>query len=159
MEKTHSLIMGINDPLAAAHTRRQIEDHDRFELMAVADNAVQTLQLIELHKPSVALLADTSPGLRGREVLADIAASSPNTLVIITTPGDPAALAGQPAVAESLAEADTRAVVNALDSLADFLDNPLADDLPDRRRVPDRRLIQDWTQVFAERRVTVRRSS
>ena len=79
------------------------------------------------------------------------------TLVIITTPGDPRVLEGEPGVAESVPEHDTNAIIAALDSLASFLDDPTAMDGPDRRHTDDRRHQQDWSQVFAERRVSPRR--
>lgn len=153
----HTLILGVADHMAAAHIRKLVEEHPRLDLIGVADNAVKTLHMATEDKPAVVLLADSSPGLRGREVLAAIAEASPNTLVIITTPGDPKALMGQPGVAESVPEHDTEAIVAALDSLASFLDNPVTDDGPDRRHRLDRRLQQDWSQVFAERRVSTRR--
>ncbi len=153
----HSLILGVADHMAAAHLRRLVEAHPRLDLIGVADNAVKTLHMAAEDKPSVVLLADSSPGLRGREVLAEMAETSPNTLVIITTPGDPAVLIGEPGVAESVPEHDTEAIVAALDSLATFLDNPTVEDGPERRHRLDRRLHQDWSQVFAERRVSPRR--
>lgn len=153
----HTLLLGVADHVAAAHLRILVEEHPRLELEGVADNAVKTLHMATEKKPAVVLMADTSPGLRGREVLAAIAEASPNTLVIITTPGDPKALVGEPGVAESVAEHDTEAIVAALDSLANFLDDPTEPDGPDRRHRLDRRLRQDWSQVFAERRQAPRR--
>jgi chemotaxis response regulator CheB len=157
MTNVHSLVLGIADPAGSAHLRRLIASHARFELVGLADTAVATMQLVERLEPSVVLLADESPGLRGRDVLAEIAQSSPDSLVIITTPGDPEALIGRPAVAESVAEHDLDAVVTALTSLADFLDDPDGWAVAERRCRADRRQIQDWTQVFAERRREDRR--
>lgn len=155
--RTHTVVLGVADAMAAAHLRRQLIDHPRFELVATAHNAVQTLYAVEETLASVVLMADDSPGLRGREVLGDIAAASPDTYVIITTPGDPAALADEPGVATALPDTDVEGIHQALDQLADFLDLP-KDDTPERRASVDRRLLQDWTKVFAERRNTSRRA-
>ncbi len=152
----HTVVLGVADPLAAAHLRRQLMDHPRFDLVATAHNAVQTLYAVEETHASVVLMADDSPGLRGREVLADIAAASPHSYVIITTPGDPAALANEPAVASAVYENDVYGIYAALDQLAAFLDLPKTE-VPNRRSSVDRRLHQDWTKVFAERRESPRR--
>ncbi len=153
----HTVVLGVADPMAAAHLRRQLLDHPRFTLVATAHNAVQTLYAVEETHPAVVLMADDSPGLRGREVLGDIAAASPGTYVIITTPGDPKVLANEPAVMSAIPERDIEAIYVALDQLADFLDQPSTDG-PERRMSPDRRLHQDWTKVFAERRGGARRN-
>ncbi|MEZ5226913.1 MAG: hypothetical protein R2710_09605 [Acidimicrobiales bacterium] len=152
----HTVVLGVADAMAAAHLRRQLMDHPRFDLVATAHNAVQTLYAVEETHASVVLMADDSPGLRGREVLADIAAASPETYVIITTPGDPAALANEPAVASAVYDTDIYGIYAALNQLAEFLDRPKAE-IPERRAHADRRLHQDWTKVFAERREHVRR--
>ncbi len=152
---THTVVLGVADPMAAAHLRRQLVLHPRFQLVATADNAIQTLYAVEAKKPSVVVMADDSPGLRGREVLADIASASPDTYVIITTPGDPRVLAGAPAVARAVPAHDLSAINEALDQLALFLDHP-ATGRHDRRS-HDRREHQDWTKVFAERREQSRR--
>ncbi|MFT7599147.1 MAG: DNA-binding NarL/FixJ family response regulator [Acidimicrobiales bacterium] len=159
MAHTHSLVLGVADPLAAACLRQLVRAHSRFDLVAVAGNAVQTLFAIEQNQPAVVVMSDSSPGLRGRDVLTDIAIASPNTLVIIATPGDPRVLEGQPAVAESVSDDDSDLIVAALDSLADFLDNPHEGAMPERRHQPDRCLIQDWSKVFAERRLAPRRET
>lgn len=155
--RKHRVVLGVADPMAAAHLRRQLMDHPRFDLVATAHNAVQTLYAVEETHPNVVLMADDSPGLRGREVLADIAAASPETYVIITTPGDPKALANEPAVASAVVESDMYGIYAALDQLAAFLDLPTAD-TPNRRTSNDRRMHQDWTKVFAERRESPRRA-
>lgn len=153
----HTVVLGVADPMAAAHLRRQLMDHPRFELVATARNAVQTLYAVEETHASVVLMADDSPGLRGREVLADIAATSPESYVIITTPGDPRALANEPAVASAVLENDIYGIYAALDQLAAFLDLPKSE-TPNRRTSNDRRMHQDWTKVFAERRESPRRT-
>ena len=153
----HTVVLGVADPMAAAHLRRQLMDHPRFDLVATAHNAVQTLYAVEETHASVVLMADDSPGLRGREVLADIAAVSPNTYVIITTPGDPAALANEPAVASAVYDNDIYGIYAALNQLAAFLDMPKAE-MPERRTRDERRLHQDWTKVFSERREHSRRT-
>ena len=155
--RTHSVVLGVADPMAAAHLRRQLIDHPRFDLVATAHNAVQTLYAVEETHASVVLMADDSPGLRGREVLADIAEASPETYVIITTAGDPAALSNEPAVASAVQQHDVYGIYAALDQLADFLEMPKVD-VPNRRASSDRRMHQDWTKVFAERRESTRRS-
>lgn len=155
--KKYNLVLGIADAMNAAHLLHQIEFHPRFKLVGTADNAIKTLYLIEQEKPAVALISDDSPGVRGRDVLTDIASTSPKTLVIITTPGDPRVLRGQPAVAESVHQNDVEAINSALHNLADFLDDPVVDQGPERRHYSDRRIQQDWSQVFAERRTSVRR--
>ncbi len=152
----HTVVLGVADPMAAAHLHRQLVLHPRFELVATADNAVQTLYAVEAKKPSLVVMADDSPGLRGREVLADIAAASPDTYVIITTPGDPRVLADAPAVARAVSHHDIPAIHQALDQVADFLDQPPSS-TRERRSSHDRREHQDWTKVFAERRAQPRR--
>ncbi len=156
--RKHTVVLGVADPLAAAHLRRQLINHPRFELIATAHNAVQTLYAVEETHASVVLMADDSPGLRGREVLADIAAASPDTYVIITTPGDPAVLVNEPGVASAVFENDVYGIYAALDQLADFLELPKAE-IHERRASQDRRLHQDWSKVFAERRAAARRDA
>lgn len=153
----HSVVLGVADSMAAAHLRRLINDHPRFELAGLADTAVSTLYMVDASKPAVVLMADDSPGLRGRDVLAEMAQCSPESLVIITTPGEPEALIGQPGVAEAVAQNDLDAIVSALDALAAFLDNPSSVSVAERRAGQDRRLFQDWSKVFAERRAGSRR--
>ncbi len=153
----HTVVLGIADEMASAHLRRLIVDHPRFELAGMADNAISTLYMVTASKPAVVLLADDSPGIRGRDVLAEMAAASPSSLVIITTPGEPEALIGRPGVAEAVPQSDLDAIVKALNSLANFLDDPPSMGQPERRGRGDRRMIQDWTKVFAERRTRPRR--
>ncbi len=153
----HTVVLGIADPMAAAHLRRLISEHPRFDLIGLTDTAVSTLFAVQARKPAVVLMADESPGLRGRDVLAEMAEASPNSLVIITTPGEASALIGRPGVAQAVSQSDLDAILSALTSLADFLDDPDRFSTAERRGVQDRRHYQDWTKVFAERRARPRR--
>ena len=138
--------------MAAAHLRRLISEHPRFDLIGLTDTAVATLFMVQAQKPAVVLIADESPGLQGRDVLAEMAEQSPNSLVIITTPGEPEALAGRPGVAQAVSQSDVDAILAALNSLADFLDDPGTFSIAERRGNDDRRRHQNWSKVFAERR-------
>lgn len=153
----HTVVLGIADPTAAAHLRRLISEHPRFDLIGLTDTAVATLFAVQAQKPAVVLMADESPGLRGRDVLAEMAEASPNSMVIITTPGEPQALFGKPGVAEAVSQSDIAAILSALTNLADFLDDPDKFSTAERRGQGDRRHYQDWTKVFAERRARPRR--
>lgn len=155
----HTLVLGIANDAASSHLRRLISLHPRFELVGLASTAISTLYMVEVMKPSVVLMADESPGLRGRDVLAEISAASPNSLVIITTPGEPEALIGRPGVAEAVPQDDLDAISEALAGLADFLDDPTAFVTAERRAGRERRSMQDWSKVFAERRAVPRRTA
>ena len=76
----------------------------------------------------------------------------------MTTGGDPGELERRDEVASAVRDHDMDALVEALDSTAAFLDHPELEQ-PERRRHAERRVHQDWTKVFAERRVEVRRAA
>ncbi len=159
MSLRHSIVLGIADPPTMTHARQLIECNARYELVGLAETAVLTAQLVGRIRPAVVLMADGSPGSSGRDVLGELARRSPNSLVVITTAGAPEALQGQPGVAEVVRDRDYEAIQAALTSIADFLDDPAAWGVVERRTLAERRQRQDWGKVFAERRMSERRSA
>lgn len=157
MARTYRMVVGIADRMQSQIVERTANRHERFEVVATAPNAVMTVDVAIQTRPDVIVLADLSPGTPGRQVLGSLSASIPRALVIMTTSGDPAELERRDEVASAVHDHDLEALVEALDSTAAFLDHPELD-RPDRRRHAERRVHQDWTKVFAERRVEIRRA-
>ncbi len=155
----YRMVFGIADHQQAMLLEREVDAHPRFEIANVAANAILTVDLAEKIQPDVILLSDLSPGTPGRQVLADLARVAPNALVIITTGGDPRHLEDRVEVVKAIGEYDVDALKRALDATAVFLDTPDHGDRPERRSQAERRIQQDWTKVFSERRVQTRRAS
>ncbi len=157
MAPTFRMLVGIADNFQAKLVERAGAKHPRFEVVATAPNAVMTVDIAIQTRPDVIVLSDLSPGTPGHQVLGSLAEAVPKALVIMTTGGNPAELERREEVATAVPDNDYDALAEALDSTAAFLDQPELD-RPDRRRHAERRVYQDWTKVFAERRVTVRRA-
>ncbi|MGH1502575.1 MAG: hypothetical protein ACRBI6_03410 [Acidimicrobiales bacterium] len=158
MSPSYRMVVGIADPLQSQVVERVASGHPRFEVVATAPNAVMTVDVARQTLPDVVVLADLSPGTPGRQMLSALAEAVPRALVIMTTGGDPGELERRNEVASAVRDHDMDALTEALDSTAAFLDHPELDQ-PERRRHAERRVHQDWTKVFAERRVEVRRAA
>lgn len=156
--RVYSMVFGIAEVSQALLLQAEVRKHPRFEIANVAVNAVLTVGLAQQLQPDVILLSDLSPGTPGRQVLEDLSIVAPRALVIITTGGDPRDLESRAEVAYAVGEYDVDALHRALDSTVAYLDSP-EDEQPERRVQAERRVMQDWTQVFAERRVSVRRTA
>ena len=157
MAPTYRIVIGIADTLFAQLVDRAARRHERFEVVATAPNAVLTLEAAIQTLPDIVILSDLSPGTPGREVLSGLAEAVPRALVIMTTAGDIAELERRAEVATAVSDHDLDALAEALDSTVAYLDHPELDQ-PERRHRAERRVHQDWTKVFAERRVHVRRA-
>lgn len=152
-----TVVLGIADPHQASIMRREIDRHPRFDVIRDAPNAVLTLDSAATLQPDLVILSDLSPGVQGREILGDLEQDAPKANVIVTIAGDPTVIGNAANVTHTVHDHDPEAMRTALDSTAEALDHPA--EQTERRVQRDRRLLQDWTQVFSERRVTVRRAS
>jgi len=110
----------------------------------------------EVLKPNLLLIAEDSPGLRGSEVLGEVRHASPETQVILLATYDATYLQNSEHVFVSASLSVPDSITDALDAVAEALDDPTHESVPERRRT-ERRVKQDWTKVFAERRTSVGR--
>ncbi len=151
-----SAVIAIADPGAAVVARQMVQRHGRFEISREVPNAVMAVDSCRMLKPDLLILGDDSPGLRGSEVVGEIRHESPLTQIVMITTYDSSHLKGLDEIflAVSLSEPDH--LTEALDALAAVKDDPETTVAPERRRT-DRRLRQDWSKVFAERRDAGRR--
>ncbi len=156
-QTTYTVVLGIADPHQAMVIQREIDRHPRFTVVQDAPNAVLTVDSATQLQPDLVILSDLSPGVQGRHVLGDLEFRVPSARVIITVAGDPSIAKDAANVAYAIDDHDPAAMLKALDSTAESFDHP--DEQPERRHSFDRRLHQDWTKVFSERRVSVRRAS
>ncbi len=154
--RAYRVVLGIADPHQAVVVRREIDRHPRFEVVRDAPNAVLTLDSATKLQPDVVILSDLSPGIQGRDVIDELAECAPDARVIITVASELEVASGATNVMHEVNDHDPAAMVVALDSTADALDSPVGQ--VERRTHVERRLSQDWTKVFSERRVTVRRA-
>lgn len=158
---TYEIVLGIADPGHSAVVERIVEKHPRYHAEIIASNAMTTFDAVRQLKPAVVLLADDSPGIRGSDVISDMFAASPATIIIMLATGtDPSYLRVHQEVFQAVTIMNPGGISAALDSALDYLDHPEsaeAVDGPTRRRT-DRRLFQDWSKVFAERRQNGRRT-
>ncbi len=155
-EQVHTVVLGINHPQQAAVMRQEIERHPRFDVVREAPNAIMTHDVAIQVQPEVIIFSDASPGTPGRAVLADLKKDVPGVKVIITVTEDPDAVLDAGPADAAVNEYDPVAMQRALDSTAEALSS--AEEQLDRRKSMDRRMKQDWSVVFAERRISVRRS-
>lgn len=146
--------MGISDTMFANYAGAAIDQHPRFEIVGTASNSIMTQTIAEQTQPDVIILSDQSPGTPGSAILGDLAAIGSRPLIILTTADESGERSGPDFV---VPDRDFDALNQALDSTAAYLDNPT--EQPDRRGGGDRRIEQDWSKVFAERRVNIRRST
>ncbi|NNE95447.1 MAG: response regulator transcription factor [Acidimicrobiales bacterium] len=152
----YTAVIAISDPGACVAARHLVVQHERFETVREVTNAVMAIDACEILKPDLLLIAEDSPGLRGSEVLGEIRHVSPYTQVILLATYDATYLhnSEHAFVSASLSVPDS--ISDALDSVSEALDDPTHESVPERRRA-DRRIKQDWTKVFAERRTSVGR--
>ena len=153
----YRLVLGISDAQLSSYTASAIDNHSRFEIVATEYNAVLTQTAAGQTQPDVILLSDHSPGIRGSALLGELASIASNPLVILTISGDDLDIEGEIKPTYAIADHDFEGLRVALDSTAALLDNP--HEQPERRGGDDRRVEQDWSKVFAERRVSVRRDT
>lgn len=157
---TYKIVLGISDPGHSLVVERIVHEHPRFVAATIVPNAMTALDAVSHLHPPVVLFSDDSPGVSGTEVLPDMFESSPETIIIMLANGpDTAYLRHHEEIFHAVTLENPTSIVDSLDAAADFLDHPEAAgslDGPTRRR-HDRRVRQDWTQVFAERRGNLRR--
>lgn len=151
----YTVVLGIAEPQQLQLLTSELARNGRFQIVNSAPNAVITVDLAAQLQPDVIILSDLSQGTPGRFVLPDLARLAPHSKVIITIAGDPQGVIDPSSVAHAVADHDVVALRTALDSTLDLLDHPA--ELVEQRVLSERRMAQDWTKVFAERRVEVRR--
>lgn len=158
---TFRIVLGVADPGHSIVVEGLVEKHPRFEPEIILGNAMTTLDAVRQLQPDVVILADDSPGVRGSEVIADMFEASPGTIIIMLASGtDPSYLRQHQAVFQAVTIMNPAGITASLDAALDYLDDPGGAESvngPTRRR-SDRRLRQDWSQVFAERREGSRRT-
>ncbi|MFW2380898.1 MAG: hypothetical protein ACN4GZ_03995 [Acidimicrobiales bacterium] len=152
----YTAVLAISDPGACVAARYLVQKHERYEILREVPNAVMAIDACEILKPDVLLIADDSPGLRGTEVLGEIRLHSPNTKVILIATYDASYLQDSEHAFVSATIAVPESITEALNAVAEVIEDPDSSGVPERRRT-DRRLKQDWTKVFAERRADSRR--
>lgn len=81
--RDHRRSLLIADDDEVVRYRLQSELSDSFRIIAMADNATDAIALAEQHRPDVALLDVEMPGGGARVAVPAIAASSPNTRMVI----------------------------------------------------------------------------
>jgi DNA-binding NarL/FixJ family response regulator len=89
------LVIADNDRLFADQLRLSVEAHGAFEVVGIAGDGDEALQLVETLKPSIVLMEIALPGLDGVEVTRRLRDKSESPTVVLMT---------------SLAEADSRAI-------------------------------------------------
>lgn len=158
---TYEIVVGIADPGQAAVVDRIISKHPRLTTGLAASNAMMTLEVVTRLRPPLVLFSDDSPGVRGSDVVEDIFRASPETMIIMLASGtDTSYLRVHPEIFQAVTIMNPGGIHDALDSAIEYLDDPQAAETVDgpTRRKHDRRLLQDWSQVFAERRADSRRT-
>ncbi len=154
----YTAVIAVSEPGARVAARYLVQTHDRFEIVREVTNAVMSIDACRILKPALLLLADDSPGLRGTEVLEEIRHLSPGTEVILVATYDASYLRDSEHAFVSATISIPESITQALTAVADVLDDPDSAGEPERRRT-DRRLMQDWKKVFAERRASSRRDA
>ncbi len=158
---TYQIVLGIADPGHSLVVERLVENHPRFEAESILGNAMTTLEAVRRLKPPLVILADDSPGVRGSDVIEDMFNASPDTIIVMLASGtDPSYLRQYQAVFQAVTIMNPAGITASLDAAVEYLDDPdgaESVDGPTRRRT-DRRALQDWSQVFAERRDHSRRT-
>ncbi len=152
----YSIVIGANDPFLRGRLQEVVANHPSFDALAAVTNAVQAVDVAKHCEAHALILVDESPGTRGRDVLAGLAADLPLARVIITSTGDLFELAQRPNVSAAVANGDLDGVWYGLDALSVWLDDPTEFGI-NRRMAADRRKAQDWSKTFAQRRVGTRR--
>ncbi len=158
---TYEIVIGIADPSQSGVVERIVEHHERLEQGAMASNAMMTAEVVSQLKPPLVILADDSPGIRGSDVIKEMFEASPQTMIIMLAAGsDPSYLRVHQEVFQAVTIMNPAGIRDALDSAIEYLDSPEEAESVDgpSRRKHDRRLRQDWSQVFAERREAQRRT-
>ncbi len=154
----YAVVIAISDPGAGVAARQLVQKHPRFEISREVPNAVMAIDACTVLQPDLLLIADDSPGLRGTEVLGEIRLNSPDTKVVLVATYDASYLRDSEHAFVAATIAVPESITDALDAIAETFDNPEAHSTPERRRT-DRRIKQDWSKVFAERRDSGRRDS
>lgn len=152
----YTAVIAISDPGAAVAARQVVQRHDQFEIAREVPNAVMAVDSCRVLRPDLLVLGDDSPGLRGSEVVGEIRHESPDTHIVMIATYDPMHLKSIPEVYLAVSLSDADSLTDALTAVAAVKDNPEITAVPERRRT-DRRLKQDWSKVFAERRADGRR--
>jgi|GEM_PF-7056566 len=155
-EPEFSVVIGAFDTFLRRALEETVATHPDFRSVVSVANAIQTVEVARTCHVDAVILVDESPGLKGREVLDQLAAVSPEVRVLIMSTGDLDVLVSHPNVSTASASGDFTSVANGLTSLARWLSNPSPAAIDRRGRV-DRRLSQDWSKTFAQRRHSGRR--
>ena len=157
-QDVYTAVIAISEPGACVAARYLVQQHDRYEIVREVPNAVMAIDACGVLKPDLLLIADDSPGLRGSEVLGEIRHLSPDTRVVLVATYDASYLSDSEHAFVSATIAVPESITEALNAVAEVIDDPDKAAVPERRR-NDRRQKQDWTKVFAERRNASRRDA
>ncbi len=79
------VLLADDHDLVRAGFRSLLQSFGGIEVVAEADNGLEALRLIEIHRPHIAVMDIMMPGLNGLEATARIAKDFPKTRVIILT--------------------------------------------------------------------------
>ncbi len=152
----YTAVIAISDPGAAVAARQIVQRHGHFEIAREVPNAVMAVDSCRVLHPDLLVLGDDSPGLRGSEVVGEIRHESPETHIVMIATYDPNHLKSIPEVYLAVSLSDPDSLDDALTAVATVKEHPESVAAPERRRT-ERRLKQDWSKVFAERRNDGRR--
>ena len=150
-KRAFTVVIAISDPGASVAARHLVQHHGRYEIVREVTNAVMSIDACTVLQPDLLVIADDSPGLRGTEVLGEVRHNSPGTQVLMVATYDATYLRNSDHDVVAATIAVPESINDALDAIADAFDSPEDFTVPERRRT-DRRLKQDWSKVFAERR-------
>ena len=151
-KRAFTVVIAISDPGASVAARHLVQHHGRFEIVREVPNAVMSIDACTVLKPDLLVIADDSPGLRGTEVLGEVRHNSPETQVLMVATYDASYLRNCDHNLVTATIAVPESIHDALDAVADVFDRPEDFTVPERRRT-NRRILQDWSKVFAERRI------
>ncbi len=151
-KRAFTVVIAISDPGASVAARHLVQHHGRFEIVREVPNAVMSIDACTVLKPDLLVIADDSPGLRGTEVLGEVRHNSPETQVLMVATYDASYLRNSEHDLVTATIAVPESIHDALDAVADAFDSPEEFTVPERRRT-NRRIMQDWSKVFAERRI------
>lgn len=85
MQEPVRIIIADDHPLVRNGLKSVLHTLPGFQVVAEAENGLQLLQLVELHKPTVALIDISMPQLNGLEALQKLSAQYPDLKLIVLT--------------------------------------------------------------------------
>jgi two-component system response regulator DesR len=79
------IVIADNDRRFADELRRSVEAHDAFEVVGIAGDGEEAIQLVETLKPSLVLMDAAMPGLDGVEATRKLRNMSESPAVVLMT--------------------------------------------------------------------------